>query len=235
MKDNSVSSNGLPGRFAGAVPVVTNPPPSPPPLATETVPRPSPRQRLLAALTGLLPRNLPASNPPSGRTNSSSSYKGASRALGVTALLALLAASLLFLLPGGPLHAQEAAISYPENDTGAVATFTAVDPEGKSIIWSLATGDGMEDFSITENGVLTFKSSPNFEAPQGGANDNSNTYVVTVQASDGGENTTATEELTIEVTNVEEPGTVTLSTLQPQVGVAITATLDDPDIADAIT
>ena len=35
----------------------------------------------------------------------------------------------------------------------------------------------------------------------------------------------------IEVTNVEEPGTVTLSTLQPQVGVAITATLTDPDNA----
>ena len=114
------------------------------------------------------------------------------------------------------------------NDTGAVATFTAVDPEGKSIVWSLATGDDMDDFSIAENGVLTFKSSPDFESPMGG-NANSNTYVVTVQASDGGEDTTATEVLTIEVTNVEEPGTVTLSTLQPQVGVAITATLTDPD------
>ena len=61
------------------------------------------------------------------------------------------------------------------------------------------------------------------------AANNDNTYVVTVEASDGGEDTTATEELTIEVTNVEEPGTVTLSTLQPQVGVAITATLTDPD------
>ena len=61
------------------------------------------------------------------------------------------------------------------------------------------------------------------------ANGNSNTYVVTVEASDGGDDTTATEELTIEVTNVEEPGTVMLSTLQPQVGVAITATLTDPD------
>ena len=34
--------------------------------------------------------------------------------------------------------------------------------------------------------------------------------------------------MTIEVTNVEEPGTVTLSTLQPQVGVAIVATLGRP-------
>ena len=56
-------------------------------------------------------------------------------------------------------------------------------------------------------------------------------YTVTVQASDGGVDTTATEEVTIEVTNVDEPGTVTLSTLQPQVDVVITATLDDPDDA----
>ena len=37
------------------------------------------------------------------------------------------------------------------------------------------------------------------------------------------------EAVTIEVTNVEEAGTIMLSTLQPQVGRAITATLTDPD------
>ena len=152
----------------------------------------------------------------------------------ILTLLAALAVGLLFLLPGGSLHAQDAdgPIPYEENRTDAVATFTAVDPEGESIIWSLAAGTDMEDFDI-ENGVLRFKSSPDFEAPAGtGTN---NTYVVTVQASDGGEGTTAMEEVTIEVTNVEEPGTVTLSTLQPQVGVAIMATLDDPDNEAAST
>ncbi len=145
------------------------------------------------------------------------------------ALLALLAVGTLSLLAGGLVQAQEAGpIMYAEKDTGAVATLTAVDPEGKSIVWSLADSGGNEDFDI-ENGVLTFKSSPDFESPMGGDADDSNTYVVTVQASDGGNDTTATEALTIEVTNVEEPGTVTLSTLQPQVGVEITATLTDPD------
>ena len=89
----------------------------------------------------------------------------------------------------------------------------------------------MEDFEI-DDGVLRFKSSPDFEAPKGGGdngNGTDNTYEVTVQASDGGMDTTAMEEVTIEVTNVEEPGTVMLSTLQPQVGVAVTATLTDPD------
>ena len=149
------------------------------------------------------------------------------------ALLALLAVGTLSLLASGLVQAQEAGpIMYPENDMGTVATLTAVDPEGKSIVWSLddddsnAPDDGLFDI---ENGVLTFKSSPDFEDPQGGDGNNSNTYVVTVEASDGGDDTTAAETLTIEVTNVEEPGTVMLSTLQPQVGVAITATLTDPD------
>ena len=68
-------------------------------------------------------------NPPSGRTNPSSPYKGASRALGVTAFLAVLAVGLLFLLPGGLAWAQDAeSIDYPENGTGPVATYTASGP-----------------------------------------------------------------------------------------------------------
>ena len=147
------------------------------------------------------------------------------------ALFAALAVGLMFLLSGGLLQAQDGdAIMYPENGTGPVATFTAVDPEGESIVWSLAGAD-MGDFSI-ENGVLRFMSSPDFEAPTG---TDVNTYSVTIEASDGGQNTTAMEDVTIEVTNVDEDGTVTLSTLQPQVNVAITATLDDPDNATANT
>ena len=76
----------------------------------------------------------------------------------------------------------EAPEEYPENGTRPVATFTAVDPEGESIDWSLADGNNMEDFSI-ENGVLRFKSSPDYEMPVGTVADN-NTYEITVQASD---------------------------------------------------
>ena len=73
--------------------------------------------------------------------------------------------------------------------------------------------------------MLRFKSPPDYE-------DNTNPdhmYEVTVQASDGGDTTTATKAVTIEVTNVEESGTVMLSTLQPQVSRDITATLTDLD------
>ena len=235
MMDNSVSSNGLPGRFAGSVPVVTNPPP---PLATETVPRPSPRQRLLAALAGLLPRNLPASNLPSGGATSPSLYKRASRALSVTAFLAALAVGLLFLLPGGLVWAQDAdTIEYPEDGTRAVATFTAVDPEMKSVEWSIPTAgdpDGGGDltaddntngtlFSIGEDsGEVTFNDAPDFEAPMGGTAGNSNTYELVVAASDGA--VTAYKAVEVKVTNEEETATtgIELSSLQPQVSTAIT-------------
>ena len=147
-------------------------------------------------------------------------------------LVFLLIVSLLFLLPGGLLYGQTSddTIQYPENGTGPVATFTAIDPEGESVSW-LLDGDDAAEFSI-ENGVLRFESSPDFEDPQGGTGNNSTTYTVTVQASDGGTDTTSSEEVTVRVTNVEEAGMIMLSTLQPQVGVAITATLSDGDGID---
>ena len=53
------------------------------------------------------------------------------------------------------VQAQEAAIQYPENGTGPVATYTAVDPEGADITsWTLAGADA-DDFMI-DGGVLTF-------------------------------------------------------------------------------
>ena len=131
---------------------------------------------------------------------------------------------MLFLLPGGALHAQDSPIMYAENGMDPVATFTAVDPEGDAIIWTL-TGADAEDFTIT-GGVLRFKESPDFESGQGSGTGN-NTYVVMVNASAG--TGSDTEDVMIQVTNVDEPGTVTLSTLQPQVEVALTAALVDSD------
>ena len=43
------------------------------------------------------------------------------------------------------------------------------------------------------------------------------------------------QDVTVKVTNVEEDGTVTLSTLQPRVGFPVTATLADPDNVTAGT
>ena len=141
---------------------------------------------------------------------------------------------LLFLLPGGPLHAQDAngPIMYAENGMDPVATYTATDPEGTAITsWSL-DGTDAAVFDIAD-GVLTFKKSPDYEGPAdvrgtSTATANDNVYEVTVQAMDS-TGKTGMEEVTVEVTNVDEPGTVTLSALQPQAGTALTATHGDPD------
>ena len=145
----------------------------------------------------------------------------------------VLALSLLFLLPSGLAQAQQSEefFTYAENGTGPVATFTASDPEGATpIVWSLAMGavdlndngsttdpgelavaaNDEGDFNISQDGALTFKSSPDFEAPAGGGPDNdSNTYQVVVQASDGSE--ADYFKATVTVTDVEEAGKVTLN------------------------
>ena len=176
------------------------------------------------------------------------------------ALLAVLTAGLLFLMPGGLLQAQDdmTTLKYAEKGTDPVATFTAPDPEGaRAIVWSLlpataptdgsrafpidVNGNGERDddvdiamadaadagrFEISKDGVLSFKSSPNYEAAADAGTNNE--YKVVVRASDGGE-TYAYHKVTVMVTNVEEPGTVMLSALQPQVGITLTATHSDPD------
>ena len=69
-----------------------------------------------------------------------------------------------------PDVAGEASIGYPENGTGAVATYTAVDPEDAEIVWSLG-GDDAALFSI-EGGVLAFAAAPDFESPADADTDN---------------------------------------------------------------
>ena len=156
------------------------------------------------------------------------------------ALFAALAVGLMFLLAGGPLQAQDnGRIMYAEDRTNAVATYTAVDPEGADITsWTLS-GDDADDFMI-DGGVLSFAKQPDFEMATDGDRNNDgdfidadeeasdNVYEVTVQATDE-TNKVGMHEVTVEVTNVEEPGTVTLSALRPQSQTEFNATLMDPD------
>ena len=53
-------------------------------------------------------------------------------------------------------------------------------------------------------------------------------YEVTLVVTDSKSNSDE-QEVTVKVTNVEEPGTIELSPLQPRVGFPVTATLTDPD------
>ena len=95
------------------------------------------------------------------------------------------------------------AFTYRENDTKAVYTFRATDPEGGDITWTPGGADG-GDF-IIEEGALKFASPPDFESPRGASE---NEYQVTVQASDG-QVAPATLAVTVTVTDVNEGPEVT--------------------------
>ena len=137
----------------------------------------------------------------------------------------------------------ELTCSYVEHSAGHVYDFHA-DTAGAEIAWTLVTTQADRttaidthpdhgDFRIDqESGVLTFKSPPNYESPMGGgtAND-SNTYMVMVRVevdTDAGR-TTTNQGVTVNVTNKDEDGGVTLNNLQPQVRELLTASLSDPD------
>ena len=115
-------------------------------------------------------------------------------------------------------------IDYEENGEGEVTSYSAFDPETGSITWSW-DGDDKDRFLPSANGSLAFRTPPDYEAPTD--KDGDNVYQVTVQASDG--TNTGSLTVSITVTNVDEDGTVTLSSDQPQTGTALTATLSDLD------
>ena len=134
-----------------------------------------------------------------------------------------------------PSVSGQTSVSYEENRTDTVATYTASDPEGTSITLSLS-GDDAEDFSISTLGVLTFKTAPDFEARADADNDNE--YLVTVRASDGAN--TVTLEVTVTVTDENEPPAfaaetdartiVENTTAGRNIGTPVSAT--DPDAGD---
>ena len=154
-------SRRLQERSADADSMNTSPPPLPDFQSTR---RESQGSRFLAGLTGILGSNLSSHTPSSKGTISSSLHVGKGRVLSGVALFGALCLSLLFLLNGGFAQAQESdTIEYPENGTDSVATYTAVDPEGVEVKWSLS-GPDAADFTIA-GGVLAFVKSPNFEKP----------------------------------------------------------------------
>ena len=153
--------------------------------------------------------------------------------------IAVLIAVLAALLTASGVLAQSntETFRYEENGTTPVGTFTARDPEGGKIYWSL-NGTDAADFSISNRGVLSFKKSPNYEMPTdrdestdaSGVGVGNNSYKVTVKAGDGGEGTIVEKMVTVIVTNMDEPGMVSIVELQPQVGEALTVTPADEEI-----
>ncbi len=105
-------------------------------------------------------------------------------------------------------------------DTNIGAPVTATDPEDDPLTYSLDVPSRATFDIVATTGQLLTKADLDHETTA--------TYSVTVTATDtaGG---TDTITVNISVNNVDEPGTVTLSSTQPQVRFQLTATLDDPD------
>ena len=141
---------------------------------------------------------------------------------------------------------------YPENGSNLeVERFRATDPEDRTVYWSLATDadanvDGVVD-DCGHSGQRTLHDQQRRRAElqvparlrdddgrRPGSNAPANTYKVMVVASDDPRcgvtgRKMAYKKVTVNVTNVEETETVTLSARQPQVGVTLTATYNDLD------
>ena len=108
-----------------------------------------------------------------------------------------------------------ASFSVAEN-TADVGTVTAADPDATDAAVTYAlTGTDAGLLSVTSGGVISFRAAPDFENPRGGADNDSNDYTFTVEATAGagGREMTAIHTLTVTVTDVTETATLTIAGL----------------------
>ena len=141
-----------------------------------------------------------------------------------------------------PSFTSSATFNAAENQT-AVGTVTAVDDDALDAAnpptFTLEGGADADKFSITDAGVLTFKTAPNFESPTDVASTNptnaamNNQYIVTVRAASGtgARRRTADQTITVTVTDANDPptGRPTITGTE-KVGETLTAATTD--IAD---
>ncbi len=118
-----------------------------------------------------------------------------------------------------------ASVSYAEDRTDAVQTYNAVGPDASGASWSLSGADAGA-FSIP-GGVLSFNSQPDHEALAD--SDRDSVYNITITATMG--TFSDTLDVTVTVTDVDEDGTINISSPnnEVKVGVELTAELDEGD------
>lgn len=97
--------------------------------------------------------------------------------------------------------AATATASYAENGSAAVGTYTATDVDAGDTLTYTVSGADAAMFSVSSTGALSFKATPNFEAPA--SSKGTNVYDVNVVASDKA-GLTATQAVTVTVTDVNE-------------------------------
>ena len=126
--------------------------------------------------------------------------------------------------PHAPAIAGPEEVSVAEGHIGALADadYTTSDDDGDAVTLTLTDAD-RGPFSLSSSGTLQVTSALDYESDD-------TRYEVTLTATDDGEpSKSSTKQVTVTVDNVDEVGTVTLSSSSPQVGDHLTATLSDPD------
>jgi trimeric autotransporter adhesin len=114
--------------------------------------------------------------------------------------------------------------SFAENGTGTAYTATGSDPNsGTTLTFALGGTDaGLFNFN-SSSGSVTFKNSPNFEAPGDSGADN--VYDLTVTVSDGSLNSVE-KAVAITVTNVNEGSAITSATYNASTGALVVTGTD---------
>ncbi len=108
-------------------------------------------------------------------------------------------------------------VSYRENASHDIARYRATDPEGQIATLTLNAAN-RQNFSLV-NGVLRFASPPDYEEQA--------SYSVFLEASDGGNQSNL--NVLIDLENLDEAGSLALSSNQPVEDVPLTATHTDLD------
>ena len=129
------------------------------------------------------------------------------------------------------LDIDDDSLRYPENGTGPVASFDGSDPDDDDLTWHV---DGLDSraFKISDEGVLRFKTSPDFESPSD--RDENNRYEIRVRvADDGSPKRSDSQDVRIRVTNQNEIGDINgdteVSTPEGQTGLLTQYQAEDPE------
>ena len=128
-----------------------------------------------------------------------------------------------------PTITSTGSVGVPENTT-AVKTVTAADPEHGSLSYSISGGTDQALFNIdSASGAVSFKSAPDYENPIDSNRDNA--YSVQIQVSDG--TNLVTQNLSITVTNVDESPAITspsTASIPENTSFVINVTGSDPEV-----
>ena len=105
-----------------------------------------------------------------------------------------------------PVFTSDDIFDKKENET-EVGTVVATDADARDPItgYEITGGAARAQFSITSGGVLTFATAPDYERPPATASNNRYVVVVTASSGAGSRERTATQPITVNVDDVDEP------------------------------